>query len=62
MANEKRKITTIRKPYYQCQDGLWALSDAVRETEDVELIAMLDLIREAMFTFETKMSAKMEWD
>ena len=58
----KKQIKTVRKPYYQAQDGLWALTDAIRETEDEELIGMLDSIREAMFEFETKLSAKMEWD
>ena len=62
MANEKPLITTIREPYYKAQDGLWALSEAVLETNDPELIDLLTQARTAMFEFEEKLTKKFIWD
>lgn len=62
MANEKPLITTIREPYYKAQDGLWALSEAVLETNDPELIDLLTQARTAMFEFAEKLTQRFIWD
>jgi hypothetical protein len=62
MANgEKQHIETVRKPYYDAQAGLWELSEALEATKDVELIMALEVVRNALFEFEMKLSEKYIW-
>lgn len=60
--NDKPVIETIRKPYYQAQDGLWAISYAVSDTNDVELIKKYQAAHQALFEFEMELTKKYKWD
>jgi hypothetical protein len=59
---KKPKITTIRKPYYKAQDGLWELAYAVQSTKDLELIELLNTARNAVLEFEERLSEKYKWE
>jgi hypothetical protein len=62
MANDKPKVESLRKPFYQVQDGLWSLNDAVDQLLDGELLGVLREARQKMFEFEELMSKKYNWD
>ena len=60
--DELPRLPNVREPYYDAQDSLIELRDALEITKDSDLLALVESATEALDELRNRLSKKYIWD